>query len=360
MTHFAYSLRGILCAAVFAVATGAAAQDNTQLQPQIDATREANLSIDQMISRGQSAVQSIQSAASSARGKLTAARQERDVVKVLCLNDKLNQMDVAANSAKDRMSALRQAVQNNNADRARHEYTVLDVLADRVKTLQSEAGQCVGEETGFAGESELDVTIDPNLPDNQQNDQPDNPQMPAPSALSTPFDGEQWKLKMAAVEDDCVDPTSDACAQSLEAAANYLKTSQTSAKDLQNSLAQLIQTTGNQIGSGSSNDVANPLSRVFEQVSDVLENSSLTPDQKDNVLNKFTTTTVQVALKKGLGENNAGAEARKLGTRLNRVADKTSNETPRQTLKPVGTSLSNYGTFPSNLGNAFPSYASPA
>ena len=294
MTHFATKLCGVICAATFAFATSATAQDSIQLQPENGATREVSLSFDQMIARGQSAVRSIQSTASSTRGKLTAARQERDVVKVLCLNDKMNQMDVAANSAADRMSALRTAAQRNDADRARHEYTVLDVLADRVKTLQSEAGQCVGEETGFAQESEVSVTIDPNLPDSQQGDQSVSPQMPAPPAPDTYFDGEQWKLKMAAVEEDCEDPTSDACAQSLDAAANYLKTSQTSANELQNSLAQLIQTTGNQIGNGSSDDVANPLSRVFDKVNDVLENSSLTPEQKDNVINKFTTILVHI------------------------------------------------------------------
>ena len=41
---------------------------------------------------------------------LEQARTARDVVKTLCLNDKLSQVDVAIRSAKDRKSALQAAV----------------------------------------------------------------------------------------------------------------------------------------------------------------------------------------------------------------------------------------------------------
>ncbi len=107
----------------------------------------------------------IQGASQTINDQLRIARKERDVVRVLCLNDKLNQVDVALSSAKDRMAALSMAVQRKDADRSRHEFTVLDVLADRVQALVNESSQCVGEETGFIGEAEVSVTIDPNLPD---------------------------------------------------------------------------------------------------------------------------------------------------------------------------------------------------
>ena len=107
----------------------------------------------------------MEAGAATVRRQLEQARAARDVVKVLCLNDKLNQIDVAIRSATDRTGSLRLALQRGDSDRARHEFTVVQVLADRVRDLVAEANQCIGEETGFVGESSITVQIDPNIPD---------------------------------------------------------------------------------------------------------------------------------------------------------------------------------------------------
>lgn len=125
----------------------------------------ANLSLEERLSRGKAFVANIQRSSETTARQLQVARTEKDVVRVLCLNDKLNQIDVAQRSAQDRLEALRLAVEQRDADRSRHEYTVLEVLADRVRVLVNESNQCVGEETGFIGEAEVSVSIDPNLPE---------------------------------------------------------------------------------------------------------------------------------------------------------------------------------------------------
>jgi hypothetical protein len=106
----------------------------------------------------------------------------------LCLNDKLNQVDVALRSAQDRLSALRTAVARGDDDRARHEFTVLDVLNDRVRVLVNESNQCVGEETGFIGEAEVSVTIDPNLPDAETGGPGPDGATPPPPNVNSPID----------------------------------------------------------------------------------------------------------------------------------------------------------------------------
>ncbi len=126
---------------------------------------EANLSVSGRLDRGKRFVTLIERAAQSIQRQLQEARKDRDVVRVLCLNDKLNQVDVALRSAQDRLGALTAAADRNDKDRAKHEYTVLEVLNDRVRVLVNESNQCVGEETGFIGEAEVSVTVDPNLPD---------------------------------------------------------------------------------------------------------------------------------------------------------------------------------------------------
>ncbi len=125
----------------------------------------AVLSPEARLARGREFVATIEGSARSILQQLQTARKDRDVVRVLCLSDKLNQVDVASRSAQDRLGALKIAVERADADGSRHEFTVLEVLNDRVRVLVNESNQCVGEETGFIGEAEVSVSIDPNLPD---------------------------------------------------------------------------------------------------------------------------------------------------------------------------------------------------
>jgi hypothetical protein len=125
----------------------------------------SNLSPQERVLQGKSFVETIERSSQSILRQLQTARQERDVVLVLCLSDKLNQVDVASRSAQDRFVALKTAADRGDADRARHEYTVLEVLNDRVRVLGNESNQCVGEETGFVGDAEVSVSIDPKIPE---------------------------------------------------------------------------------------------------------------------------------------------------------------------------------------------------
>ncbi|HEY2516316.1 MAG TPA: hypothetical protein VGI39_35840, partial [Polyangiaceae bacterium] len=59
--------------------------------------------------------------------RLQQARQQRDVVKMLCLNDKLSQIDVAGRSAEERKAAHAAAVGRHDTELSNHEYTILTV-----------------------------------------------------------------------------------------------------------------------------------------------------------------------------------------------------------------------------------------
>ena len=108
------------------------------------------------------------------------------MVRVLCLNDKLNQIDLATRTASDRTEALNAAASQNDLDHTKHEFTVVVVLKDRVRSLVSEANQCIGEETGFVGDSRVTVTIDPNIPESDPSEFPNDPIVNTPPTLSSP------------------------------------------------------------------------------------------------------------------------------------------------------------------------------
>lgn len=128
-------------------------------------------------------------ASSTVRRQLDKAREVRDVVKSLCLSDKLSQIDVAFRSARDRSGALQAAVQRGDSELSNHEFTILTVLRQRVEQLVGEANQCVGEEVAFIGQTVVTV-VDPNLPGTEE----DNTGIPAtppfvytPPPIMTPY-----------------------------------------------------------------------------------------------------------------------------------------------------------------------------
>lgn len=95
---------------------------------------------------------------------LDGAKEERSVVRVLCLTDKSNQVALALGTAKDRQASMLAALARSASGRAKHEYRLLIVVGDRVELLSAEANQCLGGEAGMVGESSLTVDIDPSLP----------------------------------------------------------------------------------------------------------------------------------------------------------------------------------------------------
>ncbi len=106
--------------------------------------------------------------------QLQTAREARDVVKTLCLNDKLSQIDVAIRSARDRQADLRGAATRTppDTDFANHQYTILSVLKQRGDQLVAEANQCLGEELAFVGATQVVTQIDPNLPGDDTTEYP--------------------------------------------------------------------------------------------------------------------------------------------------------------------------------------------
>jgi hypothetical protein len=176
-------------AGVLAAWSVAWAQDEPEpaAEVEIGTQRDVQLTPLQMVAEAEKYVPAMEQGQGNVKRSLLEARAQRDVVKVLCLSDKLSQIDVAIKSSRDRMESLRGAASEGDEDRAKHEFTVLRVLRDRVNTLVSEAAQCIGEETGFVGEASVTVDIDPDMPWEDPSDFPPDDFDSNPPVLSSPF-----------------------------------------------------------------------------------------------------------------------------------------------------------------------------
>jgi hypothetical protein len=142
---------------------------------QVGFARRPQLSPQEELKESDAILTRMDQAAASVRRQLEKARTARDVVKSLCLNDKLSQIDVAGRTGRDRQAALQAAVQRGDAELANHEFTILTVLRQRAEQLTAEANQCLGEELAFIGQTEVTTTVSPLPPEEDTNAMPGQP-----------------------------------------------------------------------------------------------------------------------------------------------------------------------------------------
>lgn len=152
----------LLGAAGSATAQGGAAAGAADAQ--VGFQRKQQLSPQDELAQADAMLTRMDQASGTVRRQLERARAARDVVKSLCLNDKLSQIDVAARSAKDRQTALQAAVSRNDAELSNHEFTIMTVLRQRAEQLTAEANQCLGEEVAFVGQTQVSTEVNQNLP----------------------------------------------------------------------------------------------------------------------------------------------------------------------------------------------------
>lgn len=131
---------------------------------QVGFQRKTSLSPQEQLVEAQRHIGRMEGAGAGVRKMLEEARRQRDVVKTLCLNDKLSQVDVAIRSARDRRQQHQAAVARNDVELSNHEFTILTVLRQRTEQLVAEANQCIGEESAFVGDTKTTVQIDPQIP----------------------------------------------------------------------------------------------------------------------------------------------------------------------------------------------------
>jgi hypothetical protein len=184
-----------LCAAALASVVGsgiAAAQAPSQGAPAVDASaglaRQVTLSPAEQLAQADGFLTRMEASRTTVRRQLETARVARDVVKTLCLNDKLNQLDVAIRSSRERRQALEAAATRKDADLATHEFTILSVLRQRTDQLTAEANQCIGITETFMGEkAEVTVQIEPNMPVEDPSAYPTSNVIVQPPACSSCF-----------------------------------------------------------------------------------------------------------------------------------------------------------------------------
>jgi hypothetical protein len=139
---------------------GAAAGGNLQLGFE----KKQQLTPQEAAGQASTILARLDQAAAAVRHQLDSARQQRDIVKSLCLSDKLSQIDAAARSCRDRNAALQAAVQRNDVELSNHEFTIMSVLGQRGNQLIAESNQCIGQDMSFVGQTEVTTEVSSSVP----------------------------------------------------------------------------------------------------------------------------------------------------------------------------------------------------
>jgi hypothetical protein len=123
----------------------------------------ANLTPQQMVQQAGTIVEKITQAHQSLSSMLGDSKNKRDVVLVLCVSDKANQVQLALDTAKERSKAMNEALESGDDQRARHEFRLLVVVGDSVQEITVDASQCVGGED-VPTEWSLIANVDSSVP----------------------------------------------------------------------------------------------------------------------------------------------------------------------------------------------------
>lgn len=141
------------------------AQQGNEPEAEVQQRRTANLSGPDQLRESNAIIEEIQRIRRQVSEQLDQARQERDIIKVNCLNDKLTQIDVTLRSAREHHDLLQTAVGINNDGQRNHEFTLMTIYRGRTTGLEVEARQCIGEGSGtFDRGSVVRVSVAATIP----------------------------------------------------------------------------------------------------------------------------------------------------------------------------------------------------
>ncbi|NMB76088.1 MAG: hypothetical protein GYA21_13285 [Myxococcales bacterium] len=91
---------------------------------------------------------------------LKEARDEKDVIKVNCVNEKLTSIKGLMRISEQADMALQEAVAKGESDTSAHEFHKLVISHQKIKILKTEAEQCVGELAFAVGKTNVEIEVD--------------------------------------------------------------------------------------------------------------------------------------------------------------------------------------------------------
>lgn len=124
-----------------------------------------SLSGKEKLERGQKKIGDMKEVLNRSQSLLSEVRKdEKDILKVNCINEKLAAIKGFIKVAEQSYTNLKTAVAEDDAEGETHHYKLVAVAHQKVRTLGEEALLCTGEEERYMGESDIEVEVPPTAP----------------------------------------------------------------------------------------------------------------------------------------------------------------------------------------------------
>lgn len=130
--------------------------------------QDESLTVEEKIKKSTTYIEQMKSTLRFALKKLEKARQEEDIIRINCVNDKLSAIKGLLKISEQAEVNLREAAVKKEAELINHEFTKISIAAVRVEGFRAEVEGCVGEVGQYTGETIVNVIVDKEI----RNDDP--------------------------------------------------------------------------------------------------------------------------------------------------------------------------------------------
>jgi hypothetical protein len=131
---------------------------------QLSAPASASLTPQEMVAQAQEHRTRMMETLGRLNALSEAARKDRDIIRLNCLNDKIAQVKANITIAEQSIQALSEAVARGDTSSQLHEFTRVTIVDQKVQLLGGEADACVGADLTFVGRTRVEVQVTGNLP----------------------------------------------------------------------------------------------------------------------------------------------------------------------------------------------------
>jgi hypothetical protein len=142
------------------LSTTAFAQDKPKDDTAADFSKAASLSGSEKQDRAKSYLDEMREVLGHVLKLLKEAREEKDVIKVNCVNEKLTSIKGLIRISEQAEMTLQEALAKGENDTASHEFHKISISHQKIRVLRSEAEQCVGELAFAVGKTTVEVEVD--------------------------------------------------------------------------------------------------------------------------------------------------------------------------------------------------------
>ena len=141
----------------------------------------------QKLSQARTMIERMRQILSKVLEALKNAREERDITKINCVNEKLTQVKARLKAAEDKIVSLEEKLIRRES--AADDFNLISIAASHCEQLLAEVDACVGEMAVYSGETQVEVTTDETVPEGDpvQMDTALPPTLPVKIPDASPF-----------------------------------------------------------------------------------------------------------------------------------------------------------------------------